>query len=472
MSKPKYSKVLIHGNFEIVHTGHLRLFSFAREIGKSLTVGLNIEGLEHQETERRLDQLKAITTIDELVVFSDLLDLITGLRPSVIVKGREHANEINVEEELLKSLGGKIIFSGGTEFVGDLNIEKKAILVSNSTKIRAKRYLERHNLDLDTLIQTIENFQKLKVLVIGDVIIDEYVECKVAGLSLESYVPIVRPLSSKKYLGGAGIVAAHCRSLGAETTLFSVLGDDEESKIVRKCCKEFGLKSHFIENRSHPTVLKQRYVQGNQVLFRVNRFLEETFARNVRNQLFEEFQSLVGGFDVVIFSDFSYGVLDSSDISRWTLEAKRKAKFVAADSQTSSQVGDLTKFIGVDFISPTELEARMEIRNQEGLIGLSLKLMEKIQSNLIFLKLGPDGLLVNGNDIKTDHVPSLNENPVDVAGAGDAMLATSSLALGSLKSPYEAAFLGSVASALQISRRGNIPIHGKDLQSLLPDLYL
>lgn len=465
----KYSKVLIHGNFEVLHTGHLRLFNFAKDIGEELVVGLNAEGLHEEEVRRRIGELRAISLIDEVSVFSELFEFISQIKPSVIVKGREFANQNNIEEKLIQSMGGELIFSPGRDFIN--NIHSTDLHISESTKNRIKVFLERNQISLKDCLDVIENFKTKKVLVVGDIILDEYIECKNSGFSLESYVPVARPLSNTRYLGGAGIVAAHCSTLGAETKLLTTLSDDKESGEIKEFCVKFGIQLHSVINRSHPTVLKQRFIQGGQTLFRLNRFIEESFERDVRAQLFDEFCHALPNFDLVLFCDFSYGVLDSSDSPSWVMKAIESGAYVAADSQTSSKMGNLSKFVGAHLICPTEQEARLEVRDQEGLIGLSQRLLNQMQANLIFLKLGADGILINGEGLRTDHLPALNESPIDVSGAGDALLASATLALSSKSSPYMAAFLGGLASAVQITRRGNQPINNSEIQSALAKFF-
>jgi sugar/nucleoside kinase (ribokinase family) len=139
--------------------------------------------------------------------------------------------------------------------------------------------------------------------------------------------------------------------------------------------------------------------------------------------------------------------------------------FVAADSQSSSQIGNLGKFEGADLICATEREARLELRNDvDGLAYIANSLRRKLKAVNLFLKLGGDGVLIDGyvkelnREIQTDRLPALNRNPVDVSGAGDSMLALSTLSFASGADIYQSALVSSLGAAIQISRQGNIPI--------------
>ena len=146
---------------------------------------------------------------------------------------------------------------------------------------------------------------------------------------------------------------------------------------------------------------------------------------------------------------------------------------MAADSQSSSQIGDISRFKGMDFIFPTEHEARIALRNyDDGLVVLSEKLSQISDSENVILKLGSDGVLLHFKDNKLDHyktdrLKALNSSPKDVAGAGDSMLMSTLLSYAAGADQWKAALIGSVSAAIQIGRVGNLPISEKDLLDFL-----
>ena len=142
---------------------------------------------------------------------------------------------------------------------------------------------------------------------------------------------------------------------------------------------------------------------------------------------------------------------------------------MTADSQSSSQEGDISRFRNMDLITPTEKEARICILDNEiGIEGLIKKIKIKAKSKNIILKLGSEGIIVSkftNRKLKVDRLPSIRKKEViDVSGAGDAMLTISSLSLASKSSLWEAAFLGSVASGISITKYGNVPISYSELK--------
>ena len=136
-----------------------------------------------------------------------------------------------------------------------------------------------------------------------------------------------------------------------------------------------------------------------------------------------------------------------------------------ADSQASSQTGDISRYVGAKMIAATEREARLAMADfKSGIQNVANNLLLKTHANTLLLKFGAEGLIaltfING-EFKTTKLPAMNSNPLDVAGAGDAMLSAASLSMILGATILESAFIGSVAAAIQVSRTGNTPM-GKD----------
>jgi bifunctional ADP-heptose synthase (sugar kinase/adenylyltransferase) len=179
--------------------------------------------------------------------------------------------------------------------------------------------------------------------------------------------------------------------------------------------------------------------------------------------------SVMETVDLLIFSDFNYGCLPQALVEQVTAMAKEKGVMLAADSQASSQMGDVSRFRGMNLITPTEHEARLSTRNSEdGLVVLAEQLRRQANAGNVLLKLGEEGLLIHAvadgdENWITDRIAALNSAAKDVAGAGDSMLVASSLCLAAGGSIWEAACLGSLAAAVQVGRVGNTPLQTHEL---------
>jgi rfaE bifunctional protein kinase chain/domain len=284
---------------------------------------------------------------------------------------------------------------------------------------------------------------------------------------------VVTPIDSQKFLGGAGIVAAHTVGLGATTNLITITGRDEAGSWAVSKAVEYGITVKSIEDKTRPTNLKQRYKAGVQTLLKISHLSQDKVSNVIQNQIINEFEKIAPGVDLLILSDFSYGVLTNEVTTKLIQIAKLNGLVIAADSQTSSQLGDLSQFSNVDLVTPTETEARLELKDQvSGLAVIADQLRSKINSQSIIIKLGADGLVINGTKsdgtiLSLDALPSFNQNPVDVSGAGDSLLAAASLAITIENNLAKASLIGSLAAAIQVGRVGNLPIEKEKIISLI-----
>ena len=471
MSNSKQKIVFVSGNFNILHPGHLRFLKFASEQGSRLIVGVFSKEFSvgaFLEDNERMESLSSVSFVDDVILIKeDLLEKIQELAPAVIIKGKEFEKRFNIEAECIQRLGGKLIFgSGEPSSSTSAFVDQAKASIPISVDYRSLAYLKRHDICSHDISSVLENFASLKVAIFGDTIVDQYVDCDPVGMSREDVTLVVSPRDKKYYLGGAGIVAAHAASLGAAVDFFTVLGEDENQAFVEQKCKNYGVDLHAFVDSTRPTTSKLRYRTSNKTLLRVNTFRQHGIQENIRQEILHRFVNIIEEkpYDLVIFSDFSYGMLSKELLETLLPFLKEKEIPFVADSQTSSQVGDLSKFKGAHLVTPTEHETRQTVQNnQDGLIQVSESLGDNLGAKHVFVTLGEDGVLIRSKNDKnawwdTDDLPALNSNPKDVAGAGDAMLTASALSLCCDATIWQAAFIGSVASAIQVSQIGNTPI--------------
>ncbi len=475
----KEKKILVTGNFNILHPGHLRLLKFAKDLGDKLIVGVNSDKLDkkgiHVPEEMRLENVRSNIWVDEAFMIEEPVDtLIKRLKPNFVVKGKEYEGKENPESDALSTIGGRLIFSSGDVNFSSSDLITKDLLDQQNFSLNyPKEYIRRHKLKNKNLRNILKNFKNKKICIIGDLIIDEYINCDPLGMSQEDPTLVVTPVESKKFLGGAGIVAGHAASLGSKTSIISIIGKDSTAEFAKKRLKEMNVKSFLFEDESRPTTLKQRFRSKEQSLLRVSHLHQSGISKILQDKIYKKVFSLLNKIDVLIFSDFNYGTLPQSLVDKIIASLKGKKIITAADSQSSSQIGDISRFKDMDFIFPTEHEARLSIRNKDdGLVILADKLSKLSRVKNIILKLGSEGILLHleqnqDSKIKTDRLGALNNYSKDVAGAGDSMLVTTVLSHASGASIWESAYLGSLAAAIQVSRVGNIPLQQKEFLNQL-----
>jgi rfaE bifunctional protein kinase chain/domain len=453
--------VFVSGNFNVLHPGHVRVLRFAQELGDYLVVGLHSDdapGVDAPVSER----IEAVSS-NRYVSFAfaideSIEDVLRTLRPLIVVKGREHENLLNPETTILEEIGSKLVFSSG-EMLRPTSSEMEDEIDPRKPRFLPDGFMARHDITIPKLLRTMDQFQALHVMVIGDLIVDDYIECDPIGMSQEDPTLVVSPRDTQRFVGGAGIVAAHGRGLGAQVTLVSVTGTDEIAREISEKLANFGVSTILLKDETRPTTLKQRFRASGKTLLRVSHLRQHSISRELVDKMLSEVSDKLSETDLILFSDFSYGCLPD---------------YLVSDSQVSSQIGDISRFHGVSLITPTELEARLAVnKDAENLSLLTEKLLKKVECENIILTLGSDGVLIRaGNDpasgsLSTDRIHALNSEPKDVAGAGDSLFAMASLALAVGEDIWTAGLLGSVAAACQVSRVGNKPLRAAEIKQIL-----
>ncbi len=467
--------VFVSGHFNVLHPGHLRLLRFAKDCGSRLVVAVESDRVAgdaaHVLEKLRLEGVQSISWVDEAFIMDEpLAATIARLRPDIVVKGKEHELRSNPELAALEQYGGRLLFSSGETVFSSLDLIRKEFREFDPRSISLPHeYLTRHGIEPAKLTGLLQQFSKLKVCVVGDLIIDEYITCQPLGMSQEDPTIVVTPIDSTRFIGGAGIVAAHAAGLGASVQYFSVAGNDETRDFALEKLIAAGVDARLLVDEGRPTTLKQRYRSKGKSLLRVSHLHQGAISVGLQQQMLAELEQAMDGADLLVFSDFNYGCLPQPLVEQLVSVAKSRGVMLAADSQSSSQVGDISRFKMMDLITPTEREARVSTRNREdGLVILAEQLRAQASAHNVLLKLGEEGLLIHaandeGDDWLTDRVDALNSAAKDVAGAGDSLLIASAMALACGATIWEAACLGSLAAAVQVGRVGNTPLRTEEL---------
>jgi len=470
---PDQKIVFIAGILNVVHSGHLRLFNFAAECGDVVVVGLfpsDHSGAVVDE-HLRLEAAQSLSVIKHAFIMENPLNVILEhLKPDVVVKGKEHENSGNPERETIESYGGKLLFGSSDSRFSTaelLQSEHNGLLLNTIEK--PEGYHQRHGFSLDSLTTVIRKFSKLNVTIIGDLIVDEYINCEPQGMSQEDPTLVVSPINSQSYLGGAGIVAAHASGLGAQANFFTIAGGDNAAAFATQKLEEYGVNHNIIYDDTRPTTQKKRYRALEKTLLRVNEMRKHDITKELSGQILAQIKAKLEGSDLLIFSDFNYGCLPQGLVDDICDFCRRENIMMVADSQASSQFGDVSRFKGMHMVTPTEREARLAVRDfSTGLVELATKLQNIAKAENVIMTLGSEGLLIQNTpasdkDLRTDRLKAMNSAPKDVAGGGDSVLVSSAMALAAGASIWQAAYIASLAAAFQVGRIGNVPLSAQEL---------
>ena len=358
--------IFISGNFNILHPGHLRLLRFARELGEELIVAVHSDRLGgeaiHVPEELRLEGVQSnIWVTKAFIIDAPVTETIKQIKPDIVVKGKEHENQQNDELGAIQEYGGKLIFSSGEVVFSSMDLIRKDLSSNEHSNITLPRkFLLRHNFSKEDLVTIVQNFPSLKVCVVGDLIVDEYITCDPLGLSKEDPTIVVTPIDTQKFVGGAGIVAAHAAGLGAKVKLISVGGDDDALQFSQKSLQSYSVDANILVDESRPTSLKQRYRAEGKTLLRVSHLHQGSISQSMQKSFLQSASKAIKQSDVLIFSDFNYGCLPqqlvNELIKKHIFDPKKKDNLIFDGYPRSvNQAKDLGSFLEnsnqkIDFI--------------------------------------------------------------------------------------------------------------------------
>jgi rfaE bifunctional protein kinase chain/domain len=477
ISPREHSVAFVSGNFNVVHPGHLRLLRFAAEQADRLVVGINPDNAPGVSLpqEVRVENVRALHFVDETVALRDTAAaFIREFKPDVVVKGKEYEGRTNAEQADVASYGGRLIFSAGEMRFTSLSLLERDYHNSPSSVFRKPTsFADHHGFEIGELKILLAQMAGMRVLVIGDLIVDDYITCDPLGMSQEDPTLVVAPILTKTFVGGAGGVAAQARGLGADVHYVSVVGDDEPAQFALSELTSQGIACTFSTDASRPTTRKQRYRALNKTLLRVNHLRHHPASHEIQDQLIGAVDQALARSDLILFSCFNYGCLPQRLVDAITDKASNAKVMLAADSQASSQLGDVSRFRHMSLITPTEREARLALSDFEtGLSAISERLLAKSCAANLIITLGAEGSLINTapeGTLQTDRLPAFNSAPRDVAGAGDSLFTSTAMALRTGASIWQSAYLGSLAAALQVAKVGNGPLARADILAQLDD---
>lgn len=311
-----------------------------------------------------------------------------------------------------------------------------------------------------------EKFSTVKVLVVGDVMLDRYWWGSVSRISPEAPVPVVRLDKTSSTAGGAANVAANIVGLNASATLVGLIGNDHESEILSDILEKSNISSRnlkVIDN--YQTTVKTRIIAHNQQVVRLDQ--ETAKAISVENSLaiFEQIKDLIAESHIVVVSDYAKGFLTDVFLSRLITFCDKHNLKVLVDPKGK----DYSKYKGATLLTPNQKEAADACALEEGennIVELAgKKLLNEFAAEAVLITQGERGMtLFNKND-RSRHFSALARNVYDVTGAGDTVIATLAVALGAGLDYMEAAELANIAAGLVVEQIGTTTITTKMLES-------
>lgn len=309
-------------------------------------------------------------------------------------------------------------------------------------------------------------FQKLKVLVIGDVMIDAYIWGTVSRISPEAPVPVVNVKNREKRMGGAANVALNLQSLGAEPILCAVLGDDEEADIFEGLLAKRNITAKgIIRSKDRITTIKERVLSGSQHLLRVDSESLEPINQTEESLLQNKISDLISEVDVIVFEDYDKGTINSQIIQQTVKKAQELGKPVVVDPKKNN----FFDYKGVDLFKPNlkELKEGMNVNfdhsNEVALRTQTQLLRERLSCKMVMTTLSEKGVYIQSE--KEDFlIPAYKRSISDVSGAGDTVISIAALCMAlNLKADFVAS-LSNLGGGIVCEELGVVPIDAKKLE--------
>ena len=318
----------------------------------------------------------------------------------------------------------------------------------------------------------LERFPGRSVLVVGDVMLDEYAWGDVRRISPEAPVPVVEVTRRNYAPGGAANVAVNIAALGGRPVLLGVLGNDSAAEQLCRALNNRGVDtSTLCIDADRPTTTKLRIVAHSQQIVRVDSERRGRFSESIENSLIDTIKQVLAGVEVCVISDYGKGLVSERIAQHLVSVCTRAGKPVIVDPKGV----DYAKYRGASMVTPNLREAEqasgVPVESDADLVRAGQRLLEVLQSNALLVTRGAEGMsLFTGRDVV--HVPSLARSVFDVTGAGDTVVGTLALALACKAPLEEAVRLANLAAGIVVSKVGAASVELNELIGLIMESYI
>ena len=462
---------MCHGVFDLLHPGHLRHLAHAKELADILVVSITADQFVNKGPGRpaftealRAESLASLESVDFVMITPDAtaLPAITAIRPHIYVKGGDYTDEsadvtgnIRRERELVEMLGGRLVHTDEIVFSSSELINRYLPQHSNAASEWLARIREQFS--IEEVQSWLNRIADLKVVVVGEAIIDVYTQCEALGKASKDPVLCFSRGPSVSHAGGILAVAAHSSGLGATTTVVTGINlknnDDPEIRTLR----ERGVKLRVVDTDPMPTIRKERLIDsrtGAPVL-EIYDMDDSPLSIEVEQEFIRAVRDAAANADVVIVADYGHGLISDTSIQALA----ELPTFLAVNTQVNAGnmgFNSVSRYPRADFVTLNGSEARLEVRRRHVDLGTFIPtLQSKLGATGILVTLGGSGLDLYSSDGSISHAPALAPFVRDRVGAGDAVLTVTALLTAVGAPPLLVGFLGNLVGAWAVSFLGN-----------------
>lgn len=460
-----------HGVFDLLHIGHIRHLSAARKLGDALVVTLTPDIYVNKGPHRpafnqelRAEALAALDCVDYVAInkWPTAIEAIKLLKPDIYVKGSEYRDpsndrtgNISLEEDAVRHVGGKIIFTDDITFSSSSLINRHLSVFPQEVNGFLRKFGARHA--AADVFRYLESAKALRVLVVGEAIIDEYQYCQTMGKSGKEPILAARYLSGERFAGGILAVANNVAALSDHVGMVTFLGtiDSHEEFIRDKLDKK--VHAFFLYLQNAPTIVKRRFVElyPFQKLFEI--YVMDGSENNgaQTRDLCAALEPLLTQYDVVIVADYGHGMLGPEAVEILC----DRSRFLAINTQVNAEnrgFNTVSRYRRADYICVSENEIRLEARTRRReLRDIVLEISDKLACERMLITRGHHGCFCYSQDEGFFNVPAFTGRVVDRVGAGDTVFAVTSLCVAQGAPMEMVGLIGNAVGAQAVATVGN-----------------
>lgn len=460
--------VMCYGVFGTLHIGHIRYLKKAEQYGDVVIVVITPDNHENKAIKEHLESMRAealahLGWIDSVAVnvYADFQEMISVLKPDVFARGFEsvhvsdNVNQEVQEEQFFQNIGIQYVIAKEDSFYTAEQINR--YLSNFSENVLNYIHLFKQRYTKDDLLRSLEQLQRLKVLVIGDTILDEYHFCSAIGKSSKDPTLALKHEHQDIFAGGILAVANHVANFAGHVDLVTVLGEKNSYEEFILSQLKSNIRPFYIFKPNAPTLIKKRFIDGYstnkllEIYVMDDSYLDSEEDQELCNLVHEQLPLC----DLVIVADYGHGTLNRNMIDLLT----KKAPFLAVNTQSNAGnrgFNTISKYPRADFVSLAEHEIRLEKRDMTGrLFPMMAELAHNMSCRYFVVTRGKRGCILTDKQGGLFQVPSFAQKVVDRVGAGDAFFVMTSL-FSVLGVPGEIlGFIGNVAGSLAVEIMGN-----------------
>ena len=466
--------VQCHGCFDIVHPGHIRYLRFARSLGDVLIVTVSADEVVMKGAQRpffssdlRLENLAELECVDYVALSTDTWagPALECVRPDVYVKGKEYETGSDPrfvkEKNLVEKNGGSVVLGSGDVVFSSTALGEASRNLPALEQQKIKQFCATHGITRAKIESLIRALGETKVLVIGDAIVDEYIQCEDARVASEAPILTVRPTDQASFVGGAALIARQLAIIGTQVHFITAGSNDAGMARVIEVLEEASVTTEVIEIPHRPTFMKTRYLIERQKVFKIDRGAPTPLPIDSVDRIIHELESRLPQHDGLVVTDFGYGFFGDRLCSAIAdLSVSTQTPYFADVS--SNGHANILKFGHARCATPTETELRFSLADGEaGLSNLAARYFEQTQGHGLMVTLGRNGALhfrppePGEPRLSTAYLPALTPSRQDAVGAGDMFLAGVTAAALANEGPEMGMYLGATLATVSTSRIGN-----------------